>query len=142
MQLFRGGLKRSTMQQFSKLGLCLSYDTTLNALDKFCESFDKAALTTKLNMEKSIGKSLPVLKCKEYFLAEASTGSSSKSSLTSSESEYVPMSGSNSLSESSVEELSSLGESDNGVEPLEPSDSEKSDTVEESYDEMRKYASD
>ena len=78
--------KRKTIDQLHKLGTCLSYQTTLTALDKFCESFDKAAFDTKLAMETSVGKATFAMTPELAKLTAFSVSTSS--SEESSDSEY------------------------------------------------------
>ena len=42
VQLWRGRLKRESIQQLSRLGLCVSYESTLKAIDRVRTEFDTA----------------------------------------------------------------------------------------------------
>lgn len=50
------GLKRETIKQLSRLGLCLGYEATLSAIDKIRTDFDSAALKLKADMEEILFK--------------------------------------------------------------------------------------
>ncbi|OWF48543.1 Chromatin modification-related protein png2 [Mizuhopecten yessoensis] len=59
IQLWRGGLKKDTLKQVSRTGLCLGYKGTVNAIDKIRHSFDEVARTTKEQLHEQLSAGVP-----------------------------------------------------------------------------------
>jgi len=54
IQFWRGNLKRDTIKQLSKMGICKGYEATLAAVDKIRRDFDSAATSCKREIEEQL----------------------------------------------------------------------------------------
>lgn len=60
VQFWRGRLKRETMSQLSRLGICLGPNATLSAIDRIRSDFDAAALRLKEAMKRCLSPEVQV----------------------------------------------------------------------------------
>ncbi len=55
-QLWKGGIKRETLDQLSRIGICLGSDATTSAIDCFRKDFDAAAIACKEDLENQLAQ--------------------------------------------------------------------------------------
>lgn len=55
IQLWRGGLKRDSIKQFARTGICKGYNATLKSVDKMRLDFDSAAIKCKEQIQEQLG---------------------------------------------------------------------------------------
>lgn len=55
IQFWRGGLKRNSIKQFVRTGICKGYNATLKFVDKIRLDFDSAAIKCKVQIQEQLG---------------------------------------------------------------------------------------
>lgn len=55
IQLWRGGLKRDSIKQFARTGICKGYNATLKSVDKMRLDFDSATIKCKEQIQEQLG---------------------------------------------------------------------------------------